>query len=253
MKEVRISVVTVCRNSMKEWPSLSANVLSSLGTPDEWVVQDGASTDGSAEYVCGLTDSRLKSESCPDGGIYDAMNRAVGRAIGDFILFLGVDDRLRIRLDEARGRLKECRTIYYGDVWRTQSLDRYAGAFDGAKLARTNIGQQAIFYPRVAFDGRRFDERYTQQADWVFNMDCFADASLKFKYVDLLVADYAQGGASSLRMDEAFQRDYRQLLKKYFPFRQRWKPSMLSALSDLYRALPGVPPPRQTPARNDGP
>ena len=250
MKEVRISVITVCRNARNEWPSLSANVLSAMGPRDEWVVQDGASTDGSAECVRGLADSRVKGESCPDGGIYDAMNRAAGRATGDFLLFLGVDDRLRIRLDEARGRLKESRTIYYGDVWRTQSRDRYAGAFDGAKLARTNICQQAIFYPRAAFDGRRFNERYSQQADWVFNMDCFADASLKFEHIDLLVADYAQGGASSLRMDGAFQRDYRRLLKKYFSFRQRWKPSLLSALSDIYRALPGVPPPRQTPARS---
>ena len=250
MSDMRISVITVCRNAMNEWPSLSANVLSVLGSHDEWVVQDGASTDGSAEYVRSLTDSRVKGESLPDGGIYDAMNRAAGRATGDFLLFLGVDDRLRIRLDEARGRLKEFRTIYYGDVWRTQSRDRYAGAFGGARLARTNICQQAVFYPRAAFDGRRFDERYVQQADWVFNMDCFADPSLKFVHLDLLVADYAQGGASSLRMDEAFQRDYRRLLKKYFSFRQRWKPSLLSALSDIYRALPGVPPPRQTPARS---
>lgn len=250
MSEVRISLVTVCRNSMKEWPSLVASVLPLLGRYDEWVVQDGASTDGSAEYIHALTDSRLKGESRPDGGIYSAMNRAVERASGEFILFLGADDRLRLHLDVARGFLASSRTVYYGDVWRTVSQDRYAGEFDGAKLARTNICQQAILYPKAAFARRRFDERYAQQADWVFNMDCFADPSLKFVHLDLLVADYAQGGASSLRMDEAFQRDYRKLLKKYFSFRQRWKPSFRSALSGLYRALPGVPPPCQTPARS---
>ena len=250
MKEERISLVTVCRNSMKEWPSLSASVLSALGTCDEWVVQDGASTDGSAGYVLGLKDSRVRGESRPDAGIYDAMNRAVERADGDFLLFLGVDDRLRIHLDEAREWLKDSCTIYYGDVWRTTTQDRYAGAFDGSKLARTNICQQSIFYPKTVFKDRRFDERYSQQADWVFNMECFADSSLQFEYIDLLVADYAQGGASSLRMDAAFQRDYRRLLKKFFSFRQRWKPSFLSALSEVYRALPGIPSPRQTSARS---
>ena len=63
------------------------------------------------------------------------------------------------------------------------------------------------------------------------------------------LADFAQGGASSLRMDEAFQRDYRRLLKKYFPFSQRWRPALASALAEFYRALPGVSAPRQTPAR----
>ena len=250
MSTPSISVVTVCRNSGKELPAAAASVVAALGAEDEWVAQDGASTDGSAEFLRGLGDARVKLESRPDGGIYDAMNGAVARAKGEYVLFLGADDRLRIRLDEARRYLKDGRTVYYGDVWRVATGDRYAGAFDGAKLARTNLCQQAIFYPRAAFAGRTFDARYKQQADWVFNMECFADPSLRFEHVPLLVADYAQGGASSCQMDEAFQRDYRRLLKQHFSFGQRWKPSLLSALSDAYRALPGVPPPRQTPARS---
>lgn len=249
MNAPSISVVTVCRNSVQELPAAAASVLAALGAGDEWVVQDGASTDGSVEFLRGLGDARVRLDSRPDAGIYDAMNRAAARAQGDFILFLGADDRLRIHLDEARPFLKDARAAYYGDVWRMASGDRYAGAFDGAKLARTNICQQAIFYPRAAFAGRAFDVRYPQQADWVFNMDCFADPSLKFEHVPLLVSSYAQGGASSTRMDEVFQRDYRRLLKKYFPLRQRWRPGLASALADLFRALPGVPAPRQTPAR----
>ncbi len=249
MNAPSISVVTACRNSEKDLPAAAASVLAALGPGDEWVVQDGASADGSVGYLRGLGDARLRLESRADRGTYDAMNRATERVSGDFILFLGADDRLRIRLDEARGFLGDSRTVYYGDVWRTLTADRYAGEFDGTKLARTNICQQAIFYPRAAFENRKFDVRYPLQGDWVFNMDCFADPSLKFEYLPLIVADYAQAGASSSRMDEAFQKDYRRLLKKYFSLRERWRPSLLSTLSDVYRALPGVPAPRQTPAR----
>ena len=223
MSEPRITLCTVCRNSKGPLADASASVLASLGGADEWVVQDGASTDGTLEFLNGLPDALVRTESRPDGGIYDAMNRAVERADGDFFLFLGADDRLKIHLDKIRTRLVDAQTVFYGDVWRLQSGDRYAGPFDGAKLARTNICQQAIFYPRAAFAGRRFDTRYAQQADWVFNMDCFADSSLRFDYLDMVVADYAQGGVSSLKMDAAFQRDYRKLLKKHFPFRQRWQ------------------------------
>jgi len=249
MSSSSISIITVCRNSTEEIPSAAASVLKALGPRDEWEVQDGVSTDGTLEFLKGLDDSRMHLEIRPDDGIYDAMNRAVERVQGDYLLFLGADDRLKIQLDTVRERLTDQRTIYYGDVWRMETRDRYAGKFDGAKLARTNICQQAVFYPKAAFEGRKFDVRYVQQADWVFNMDCFADSSLRFEYIDLVVADYAQGGASSMKMDEAFQREYRILLKKYFPFSQRWKPSLLSVLSDLYRALPGIPASRQTPAR----
>lgn len=251
MNALAISVVTVCRNSARDLPAAAASVLKALGPQDEWVVQDGASTDGSAGMLREAGDPRLKLESRPDGGIYEAMNRAVGRASGAYILFLGADDRLRIHLDEARAFLKDARTVYYGDVWRVESGDRYAGAFEGARLARTNICQQSIFYPRAAFEGREFDVHYRQQADWAFNMACFADPTLRFEYVPLLVADYGQGGLSSMRMDETFQRDYRRLLRTHFPLGQRWKPVLASMLSDLYRALPGVPPSRQAPARKD--
>ncbi|MEI7436094.1 MAG: glycosyltransferase [bacterium] len=250
MNGTSISVITVCRNSHRDIQEAAVSVLPALGAKDEWVVQDGASTDGTVEFLRGIGDPRLRAESRSDGGIYDAMNRAAERAAGNFFLFLGADDRLKIHLDEVRGYLKNARAIYYGDVWRMNTGDRYAGVFDSAKLARTNICQQAIFYPKTAFDGREFDVHYTRQADWVFNMACFTDPSLKFEYVPLLMAEYAQGGASSIEMDEAFQRDYRRLLKKHFSFRQRWRPALLSALSDLCRALPGVPSPRQTPARS---
>ncbi|HRT06705.1 MAG TPA: glycosyltransferase, partial [Kiritimatiellia bacterium] len=105
MNAPAISVVTVCRNPGQELPAAAASVRAALGAGDEWVVQDGASTDGTADFLRGLADARVRSESRPDGGIYDAMNRAAARAQGDYLLFLGADDRLRIHLDEARGFL----------------------------------------------------------------------------------------------------------------------------------------------------
>ena len=53
-----------------------------------------------------------------DQGIYDALNKAVRRAQGDFLLILGADDRLRLPLDELRPLLRDDRTVYY-DVWRS--------------------------------------------------------------------------------------------------------------------------------------
>ncbi len=245
MSDMTISIITVCRNAKKEVSDLAPSLLAALGPEDEWVVQDGASTDGTVGQLLCLKDSRIRVESQPDGGIYDAMNRATTRATGDFHLFIGADDRLRIKLDEIRVLLKDPHTVYYGDVWLKAADCRYHGVFDGAKLARTNICQQAIFYPRAAFDKRSFDVRYTRQADWVFNMDCFSDPSLKFEYLPVIVADFDQSGVSSIAMDDAFQCDYRRLLKRYFSLRQRWRSVLLSSLSVVYRALPFVAPPRQ--------
>lgn len=250
MKQPRISILTVSRNSQVELAAAATRVLPALGAHDEWVIQDGASSDATAQMVEGWGEARVQFESQPDAGIYDALNRAVERSTGDFLLVLGADDRLRIRLDEVRSYLQSAHTVYYGDVWRTISQDRYAGEFDAAKLARTNICQQAIWYPRAAFDGRRFEPKYRLQADWVFNMACFADPALEFCHLPIVVADYSQDGVSSQHMDTVFQQEYRKVLRTYFAFRHRWHPILWSYVSDFYRRLPGVPKSQQTPARN---
>jgi glycosyltransferase involved in cell wall biosynthesis len=60
--------------------------------PLEVIVQDGGSTDATAEVVAGLDDDRVVFVSEPDGGQSDALNRAIRRARGEWIVWLNVDD-----------------------------------------------------------------------------------------------------------------------------------------------------------------
>jgi glycosyltransferase involved in cell wall biosynthesis len=60
----------------------------------EWVVMDGGSTDGTKEFLEGLTDLPLVWRSEPDFGIYDALNKAIKRARGEYYLVVGADDIL---------------------------------------------------------------------------------------------------------------------------------------------------------------
>jgi glycosyltransferase involved in cell wall biosynthesis len=89
---MKYSIITATYNAEK---FLERALLSILGQsyPDfEWIIQDGASTDGTLEIVSRYRDSRIKLQSGPDAGIYDAWNKAVARATGDWALFLGADD-----------------------------------------------------------------------------------------------------------------------------------------------------------------
>lgn len=249
MSEKTISIITVCRNAKNEINGLAASVLAALGPTDQWIVQDGASDDGTAAFFAEERDSRVRFLSQPDQGIYDALNRAMQRVSGDFVWILGVDDRPLVRCDDVRHLLQDPQTVYYGDVYRPLSDDYYAGPFSAARLARTNICQQAIFYPATLLKTRPFDLKYVYQADWVMNMTLFVDPTVAFQYVPWNLAVYGQQGASSMNMDPAFQADYPCLLKRYFALSDRWWPCILNALSRMYRALPGVPPARQRPAR----
>ena len=88
----RISVVTICRNAL---PALRRTVASVLeqGYPalEYWIV-DGASTDGTREYLAELEARGVRVRSEPDRGISDAMNQGIRLATGEWITHLHADD-----------------------------------------------------------------------------------------------------------------------------------------------------------------
>jgi putative colanic acid biosynthesis glycosyltransferase len=95
---ILFSVVTIVRNDL---PALQATAKSVLGqecSALEWLVIDGASTDGTADYLPELqrmaADNSVVLRVCSerDRGIFDAMNKGLRRASGQFILFLNAGD-----------------------------------------------------------------------------------------------------------------------------------------------------------------
>jgi len=91
------TVATVCLNAEADMARALDSVLAQSLTDYEFVVQDGGSTDSTLrilrEYESRF-EGRLSWVSAPDAGLYDAMNKALERATGEFIVFLGADDRL---------------------------------------------------------------------------------------------------------------------------------------------------------------
>lgn len=90
-KQPFFSLCTVSKNNaaglQKTWKSIDFQTFKDF----EWLVQDGASKDNSLEI---LASTSAQTQSAPDSGIYDAMNRLIERAKGRYILFLNAGDAL---------------------------------------------------------------------------------------------------------------------------------------------------------------
>jgi hypothetical protein len=146
------------------------------------------------------------------------MNKAVRIASGDFVLFLGADDEILVDLAGVAPCLVDPRTVYYGDTFWPLRGGRYDGPFDARKLARRNLCQQGVFYPRSVFQRFAFDLRYPLQADWELHMRLFSDPEFRFEHLDLVVARYDDAGGRSSRIrDLALEADYPCLLLRHFP------------------------------------
>ena len=91
---MKISIITACYNSESTLADAINSVLAQDYDDIEYIIVDGASTDGSMAIVEARKDSISKVISEPDNGIYDALNKGVAIATGDFIGFLHSDDVL---------------------------------------------------------------------------------------------------------------------------------------------------------------
>ncbi|MGZ0708188.1 glycosyltransferase family 2 protein [Coraliomargarita sp. W4R53] len=88
----KISIITVCFNARAALAATQASVFAQDSDDFEWIVIDGASGDGTVADLQALDDPRVNYLSEPDRGIYDAMNKGLARARGEFVWFLNAGD-----------------------------------------------------------------------------------------------------------------------------------------------------------------
>jgi glycosyltransferase involved in cell wall biosynthesis len=169
----------------------------------ELLIMDSVSRDRTLEIAGAYAqrDPRVRIISEPDKGIYDAMNKGIDAARGEWILFLGSDDRLqdeRVLSVFAGTPGLETLDMVYGNVVSPSYKGVYDGEFDLRKLLRRNMPHQAIFHKRSLFASLGgYTIHYRGYADWDLNIRCFKDSGVRKQYIDLVVAYFGADGVSS--------------------------------------------------------
>jgi glycosyltransferase involved in cell wall biosynthesis len=181
----------------------------------EVVVVDGGSTDQTPAIVASFAaplGERLVVRRGKDEGVYHAMNRGVGLARGDWLLFLGADDTLAANdtLAQVAAFLRDAGAsqLVYGDVVLRSTSARDGGEFDLDRLVfERNLCHQAVFYRRELFASiGPYNPRYRIWADWDFNIRCFANPALVARHMDIVVANYNDTSGLSLQEDVELKR-----------------------------------------------
>lgn len=184
----------------------------------EILVVDGLSTDRTVSIVREYSDERIKIVSEKDQGIYDAMNKGIDMAKGEWIYFLGSDDELfdKYVLEKVFRYTTQLKSdVLYGQVFLRESGQLYLGKFDAQKLIFRNISHQAIFVKKSLFKRLgKFDLKYKICADHIFNIKWFFDATIQHAYIDIVVAKFSLGGVSNTLNDWDKIRDLPGLVKK---------------------------------------
>lgn len=205
---MKISIITPTLNVSEVLENAVLSVLNQKFTDYEHIILDACSTDGTLDILRKY--DHLKWVSEPDSGIYDAMNKGISMARGDWIYFLGADDTLNSEyvLEKISLELIAPAKVVYGEVLSERFDERFGGEFNYQKLFHINICHQAVFFHRDVFaEIGNFDLKYHGQSDWDHNLRWFSNRNIESKHIDMVIADFADGGFSSIAGDDLFQLD----------------------------------------------
>ena len=242
---MKFSIITVSLNSGLKLLETVENVLKQTYRDFEIIVKDGGSTDESVSKVKDLNSSFVKIYEEPDSGIYDAMNCAVKKASGDYIIFLNAGDKFYsgdVLERVARMDLPESGTIVYGDTYFAawDSLSKAPPKITGSVCYRNIPCHQAIFYSRDVLLERGFDTSYKIRADFEHFAYSYFKAGRRFIYANLPVCFYeGRGFSESLENKRLDKQEYNRAVRANIPAGKRfiYRATLILTLHKLRGAL----------------
>ena len=191
----KVTVITVARNARNDLRRTMESV-ARLSYPDvEYIVVDGASTDGTVEMLEKSKGVRWTSEA--DRGIYDAMNKGVTKATGEWVIFMNAGDRFAS--DDVIERVfshpeTDAADVIYGDVVKRGTVcSASPEPVDGHRMFFCH--QSCIARCKCLID-TPFDISHRMSADfqWVKMM---IKQGRRLVYVPVAVSEFDTGGVSN--------------------------------------------------------
>lgn len=210
-----ISIVTVVYNGENSIRKTIESVLCQEFKDYEYIIVDGLSQDNTVSIAKEYEDrfeGRLRVFSERDKGIYDAMNKGIKLAKGDYIWLVNADDwiepdALRIIYEFSRNKLSGVNSIIAGwinvisgDTGKLIRIGRCSA--EGYEKAGKNLSMgvchPATIIPREVYDAvGMYDDRYYISADMDFVLRCYY-ANVSVEFLSMPLSNMTRGGISSV-------------------------------------------------------
>lgn len=206
MFQPKLSIITIVYNNVRDIERTMLSVLNQTYLNVEYIVVDGRSTDGTVQVIEKYRDRLSCFVSEPDKGIYDAMNKGLALATGDYVLFMNSGDEIyapdtvSLVFDSQRDA-----DIYYGETemfdqeWQSIGQRRHKAPkiFTWKSFQHgMSVSHQAIYIRRALTEP--FDSAYQLSADidWIIKA---AKKAATIVNTNMYVAKYLVGGMSKAK------------------------------------------------------
>ncbi len=207
---MKLSVITINYNNRAGLQRTIDSVICQTWKDYEWIVIDGGSTDGSKELIEQYQDHFAYWRSEPDKGVYNAMNKGIAEAKGDYLIFMNSGDCFASPsvLEEVNPFLNTA-DIVYGFMMRAG----VNGQPNNASMMKSDVKwydfysdtlpHQSSFIKHDLFNKYgHYDESYRALADWKFFAICYIHYNVTVRFVPMKISVYECGGISDGRVGQ---------------------------------------------------
>lgn len=221
----KISIITVNYNNRKGLEKTIQSILSQTQRDYEFIIIDGGSTDGSKELIESYSEKLDYWVSEPDAGIYNAMNKGIKVAKGDFLIFMNSGDSFYedTVLEKVNPLLVDEFDIYYGDNYKVKPNSKrkktYPEKLSFSFFYTNCINHQATFIRKqLFFDYFMYNEKFKIVSDWEFFIYVICVENRPYKYLKMTINNYDFTGISSVKENRIIAKLEKEVvLNNYFP------------------------------------
>ena len=218
---MKLSVITICYNE-KHIERTCESIINQTNQDFEWVVIDGGSTDKTLDILNKYKKRINVFVSEPDKGVYNAMNKGINLAKGEYLNFMNGGDEFADN-DVIAQFYNHIKYLGDSDVIYGNNLDileeksqkiTYPAQLDKMFFLQKNLNHQSCFIKRNLFSAYGlYNENYSIISDWEKFL-IFKIHNCTFSYMDdVTVAKFYKGGISS---SDKLQKELETMRLKYF-------------------------------------
>lgn len=218
----KLTVITIVYNNVKDIERTMLSILNQTYSNIEYIVIDGASNDGTLEVIKKYEHRIAKLISEKDKGIYDAMNKGLALATGDYVLFMNSGDEIyELETVEKIFATAPNADIYYGETemydenWNSLGRRRHQApehfTWESFKYGMS-ISHQAIYIKRSLTEPYNLQYKYSADIDWIIKI---AKKASSIVNTHLYVAKYLVGGMSKKKHRESLKERF-QIFNHYY-------------------------------------
>ncbi|MGM9812557.1 MAG: glycosyltransferase family 2 protein [Muribaculaceae bacterium] len=214
---MKLSIITINYNNREGLWRTIKSVVNQTCRDFEYIIIDGGSDDGSVDVIKQYADQIDYWVSEPDKGIYNAMNKGVAVAKGEYCLFMNsgdcmynnsvIGDVLSQGLDA---------DVVCGDTIRDNVVGKSEDKITMLNLLSHTLAHQASFIKTAMLRSNKYDENLRIVSDWKFFFEEFLFSGVSYRHINYVVAVFDMTGISMMNQEKLF-RERELVLQSFFP------------------------------------